>query len=244
MAIEENPAAAASGLAPDQELVFVDCEMTGGHIDRNEIIEIGAVRTRLPALPVLGELHVRVTPRTMRGSNRDSIRIAGYDPKLWKSAVDIAVALDDLAKFAAGSLLVGWATHHDLLFLEAACTKVGRAPIFTDSYLELQRWAQTRFRMGRSPGLQAIADRLKIVRDEEHSALEDALVTFEVFRMLWRYGPDELERVMPELDWNSYADLAGPITMSDGDATTRLAELHPFLITDVSHEGLLERLRH
>ncbi len=222
--------------------MFVDCEMTGGNIDRNEIIEIGAVRSRLPELPVLGELHVRVAPRTMRGSNRDSIRIAGYDPKLWKSAVDIAPALDQLAAFAEGALLVGWATHHDLLFLEAACTRVGRPPLFTDSYLELQRWAQARFRMGRTPGLQAIADRLKIVRDEEHSALEDALVTFEVFRMLWRFGPEELDRVLPELTWNSYAELAGEIAISEEEVAARLAELTTYLVTDVSHEALLARL--
>ncbi len=244
MAIEPDLNPSEPRVARDQELVFVDCEMTGGNIDKNEIIEIGAVRTRLPALAVLGELHVRVAPRTMRGSNRDSIRIAGYDPKLWKSAVDIAVALDDLAAFAGGAMLVGWATHHDLLFLEAACTRVGRPPIFTDAYLELQRWAQARFRMGRSPGLQAIADRLKIVRDEEHSALEDALVTYEVFRMLWRFGPDELDGVMAELSWDSYAELAGAITIADAEAATRLAELSPHLIADVSHEGLLERLRH
>ncbi len=231
-------------IAPDRELVFVDCEMTGGNIDRNEIIEIGAVRSRLPALPVFGELHVRVAPRTMRGSNRDSIRIAGYDRKLWKSAVDIAVALDQLAAFAEGALLVGWATHHDLLFLEAACARVGRPPLFTDAYIELQRWAQARFRVGRTPGLQAIADRLKIVRDEEHSALEDALVTYEVFRMLWRFGPQELDRVLPELTWNSYAELVGEIKLPEEEVAARLAELRPYLITDLSHEELLARLRH
>jgi hypothetical protein len=87
-----------------------------------------------------------------------------------------------------------------------------------------------------------IADRLKIVRDQEHSALEDALVTYEVFRMLWRFGPEELEQAIPQLSWNSYAELAGEITLSDEEITRRLAELRPYVITDVSHDGLLARL--
>jgi DNA polymerase III epsilon subunit-like protein len=245
VAANPDPAALEPGaLTAERELVFVDCEMTGGHIERNEIIEIGAVRTRIPTLAVPGELHVKVTPRTMRGSNRDSIRIAGYNPKEWRSAVDIAVALEQLADFAQGALLVGWATHHDLLFLEAACTRCERLPIFSDAYLELQRWAQARFRLDRTPGLQMIADRLKIVRDQEHSALEDALVTYEVFRMLWRFGPDELEQVVPQLSWSSYAELAGEITLSDEEIARRLAELRPYVITDVSHDGLLARLSH
>jgi DNA polymerase-3 subunit epsilon len=242
MTASPDPTALDPGLLPaDRELVFVDCEMTGGHVERNEIIEIGAVRTRLPGLTVLGELHVKVAPRTMRGSNRDSIRIAGYNPKEWRSAVDIAVALEQLAAFAPGALLVGWATHHDLLFLEAACTRCERLPIFSEAYLELQRWAQARFRMSRSPGLQMIADRLKIVRDEEHSALEDALVTFEVMRMLWRFGPEELEQMIHELSWNSYAELAGEISLSDEAIARRLAEIRPYVVTDVSHEALLAR---
>jgi hypothetical protein len=87
-----------------------------------------------------------------------------------------------------------------------------------------------------------IADRLKIVRDEEHSALEDALVTFEVFRMLWRFGPEDLDAVIPQLSWNSYAELAGEIALSDEEVDHRLAELRRFVLTDVSHETLLSRL--
>jgi len=77
----------------DHDLVFLDCEMTGGDAERNDIIEIGAVRSRLPDLPMLDELHVKVAPRTTRGTNLTSMRIAGYSPKEWKSAVMIDEAL-------------------------------------------------------------------------------------------------------------------------------------------------------
>src|SRR5687767_7496527 len=99
-ASQDQDTAQSGPLSADAELVFVDCEMTGGNIDKNEIIEIGAVRVQLPRLAEAAELHVRVTPRTMRGSNRDSIRIAGYDPKKWKNSVDLAVALDQLAEIS------------------------------------------------------------------------------------------------------------------------------------------------
>src|SRR5207237_1763970 len=122
-------------------------------------------------------------------------------------------ALADLRTLADGCLLVGWATHHDLAFLNVAAARLGMEPFFPEGYVELQNWAQRRFGLHNTPGLQRIADQLKIVRDEEHSALEDALVTYEVFRMLWRYGPEELPRVAPQLDWNSYVELSGPIAL-------------------------------
>lgn len=228
-------------LSPQHELVFIDCEMNGGDATRNEIIEIGAVRTRLPSLPLLDELHTRVAPRSMRGSNRDSIRIAGYRPREWRNAVDIAVALERLAAFAEGAIVVGWAAHHDLLFLEVACERCGRPPIFRDVYVDVQRWAQARFRLSRTPGLQAIADRLKIVRDQEHSAIDDALVTYEVFRMLWRFAPEEWDQVIPQLSWNSYAELAGEIVLSEEQVARRLAELRLHVVTDLSRGSLVAR---
>ena len=202
----------------DHDLVFLDCEMTGGDVEHNDIIEIGAVRSRLPDLPVLDELHLKVAPRTTRGTNLASMRIAGYSPKDWKSAVMIDEALRRFHTFAAGSLLVGWATYNDLLFLRAAATRVGIEGLVGDVYIELQDWAQERLHFADSPGLQRVANQLKIVRDQEHSAIEDALVTYEVFRVLWRHSPEELDLVMPTLDWNSYIELTEPISLSPADA--------------------------
>ena len=225
----------------DHDLVFLDCEMTGGHVEHHDIIEIGAVRSRLPDLPVLGELHFKVAPRTTRGNNLTSMRIAGYSPKEWKSAVPIDEALRSFQTFAAGGLLVGWATYNDLLFVQAAAARVGIDDLVGDTYLELQDWAQARLHFASSPGLQRVANQLKIVRDQEHSAIEDALVTYEVFRQLWRHSPEELDLVGPTLDWNSYIELAGPISLSKVDADERRLELARYAITDTSREALLAR---
>ena len=233
-------APAALGLL-DRDLVFLDCEMTGGDPERNDIIEIGAVRTRLPELVVLSELSSKVAPRTMRGANQQSVRISGYSAKEWKGAIAIDVALHQLREFAAGGVFVGWATYNDLLFVQAAAIRVGIDDLANSAYVELQDWAQQRLHMSRSPGLQRMADQLKIVRDEEHSALEDALVTYEVFRMLWRYGPEEFDLILPTLDWNSYAELAGPIALSDSTAAARRAELARYVVTGASRDELLAR---
>jgi DNA polymerase III epsilon subunit-like protein len=226
-----------------RDLVFLDCEMTGGDADRNEIIEIGCVRTRLPRLPVVAEYGVKVAPRTMRGSDKNSVRIAHYNPREWKNALPIEQALDQLREFTEGCLLVGWATHNDLVFLYATAERLGVEPLFADGYLELQDWAQRRFGTPRSPGLQRIADQLKIVRDEEHSALEDALVTYEVFRMLWRFGPDELREELPQLDWNSYAELSGEIELGPSSEAARRDELSPFVVSGYTRETLSAKRR-
>jgi DNA polymerase III epsilon subunit-like protein len=228
----------------DRDLAFLDCEMTGGDPERNEIIEIGCARTSLPALSTPRELGVKVVPRTMRGSDRTSIRIASYSPQKWKNAIPLEQALQELRTFVDGSRLVGWATHHDLAFLNTAATRVGIPPFFEDTgYVELQSWAQQRFGLSKTPGLQRIADQLKIVRDEEHSALEDALVTYEVFRMLWRYDADELRRVGPQLDWSSYVELAGPISLAAADVDLRVAEVAAHVVTDVRLDALVARAR-
>jgi DNA polymerase-3 subunit epsilon len=224
-----------------EELVFLDCEMTGGDPDRHDIIEIGAVRSRLPDLPVLGELSVKVAPRGRHGANLDSLRVAGYSPKDWKSASPVDEALRQLQDFAAGSTLVGWATYNDLLFVHEAASRLGLDVLADDPYVELQDWAQTRFHLPRSPGLQRVADQLKIVRDQEHSAIEDALVTYEVFRMLWRYGPEELDQVLPVLTWTSYAEHAGPIVMAPEIVEERRSELGRHLVTETSREALQAR---
>ncbi len=229
--------------APDylDHIVFLDCEMTGGDPERNDIIEIGAVRSRLPDLPVLSELSIKVAPRGTRGANLNSMRIARYSPKEWKSAVPADEALRRLQEFAAGGVLVGWATYNDLLFVLAAATRVGIEGLIGDAYVELQDWAQERLHLPRSPGLQRVADQLKIVRDQEHSAIEDALATYEVFRMFWRHSPEELDLALPTLNWDSYADLAGPISLDLAVAELRRLELARYLVTGTSRETLLAR---
>lgn len=225
----------------DKDLVFLDCEMTGGDPERNDIIEIGAVRSRLPDLPLLGQLAVKVAPRTTRGTNQTSLRIAGYSAKEWKTALTVEDAMRRLQEFAGGATLVGWATYNDLLFVSAAATRVGVEGLLGDAYVELQDWAQRRLRFKNTPGLQRVADQLKIVRDQEHSAIEDALVTYEVFRMLWRYSPEELDLAAPLLDWNSYAELSGPIHLSPADASARRAELGKYVVAGTSREALMAR---
>lgn len=226
-----------------KDLAFLDCEMTGGDPDRHEIIEIGCVRSALPAMPNLAEFGIKVAPRTMRGSSQGSVRIAHYSPAQWKGAIDIDPALKRLREFADGCLLVGWATHHDLLFLNSAAKRVGIEPFFADGYIELQDWARARFHLQKTPGLQRIADQLKVVRDEEHSALEDALVTYEVFRILWRFSGEELRQLLPQLGWDSYQTLAGDIELEDAELARRRSELAAYVVADTSTEALLRRLK-
>jgi DNA polymerase III alpha subunit (gram-positive type) len=225
----------------DNDLVFLDCEMTGGDPEKHDVIEIGAVRSRLPELQVVDQLSMKVAPRTTRGTNQNSLRIAGYSAKEWKSAVSIGEALGRLQEFSADSVLVGWATYNDLLFILAAATRAGIDGLVGDAYVELQDWAQQRLHLARTPGLQRVADQLKVVRDQEHSAIEDALVTYEVFRMLWRYSPSDFDSAVPTLDWNSYAELSGPITLSPAEADARRAELARYVVYGTSREVLLAR---
>lgn len=225
----------------EKDLVFLDCEMTGGDLERHDIIEIGAVRSRLPDLSVIAELRLKVEPRTTRGANQTSLRIAGYSAKDWKTAVSMQEALQQLAEFAAGGIFVGWATYNDLLFVHAAVARLGLESLAGDFYIELQDWAQQRLHLALTPGLQRVANQLKIVRDEEHSAIEDALVTYEVFRMLWRYNTEEIDQILPSLDWNSYADLTGPIEMSDAEAAARRLELARYIVVGTGHDVLLAR---
>jgi DNA polymerase III epsilon subunit-like protein len=224
-----------------QDLVFIDCEMTGGDPDRNDIIEIGAARSRLPDLALLDQLSVKVAPRTTRGHNQSSLRIAGYSPKEWKSAIPIDEALQRLRDFSRGCATVGWAAYNDLLFVRAAAERAAIDDLVQEAYVELQDWARDRLHFRATPGLQRVADQLKIVRDQEHSAIEDALVSYEVFRMLWRFSTAELDAALPGLDWNSYVEMAGPIVIEDTAARERRAELARYVVAGTSREALLAR---
>src|SRR5947208_2494447 len=61
--------------------------MTGGDPERNEIIEIGCARTRLPGLEAPANLGARVVPRTMRDADELGQAIPRLD---WDSYATLA----------------------------------------------------------------------------------------------------------------------------------------------------------
>jgi hypothetical protein len=49
--------------------------------------------------------------------------------------------------------------------------------------------------------------------------------------------------VGPQLDWSSYVELAGPISLAPGDVDLRVAEVAAHVVTDVRLDALVAKAR-
>lgn len=217
-------------LTSSSKLVFLDCEMSGGNPDFNQVIQVGAEKAGFPGLELRSSFERKIKPSTLRGAQRRALRIAHYSVDRWKSAVGIRTALYKLHKISYDCLLAGWDFGQDLRFIYKTCERTDMSPPRCRGYIDVQSWARDRLRLPFKPGLQQVAETLKIQRRMAHDALDDAHVTYMAFRVLWRFSPEELWQMIPSLDWTSHLAAETAIRLGPQQLADRLEELAKYVI--------------
>lgn len=214
-------------------ITFIDLEMSGGDPERHWIIQSGGVLANFPSLNAFCSFEQKVRPVTLEGCQWRALRIAHFSRKGWKDAVGIHKAMRTIRQHTCGRIVAGWDLSQDLKFIEAACRRTGTEFPRPLGYLDVQHWAQDRLNLPQRPGLQAVADMLRIPRRTKHDALEDSRAMFHIFRMLWQYSPQELQalttgllpdRVLPN----------HPIRLARPRFQDRMRELLRYITTDPS----------
>lgn len=172
-------------------LIFLDLETTGLRAQKHEIIEIGALKVD-PKKPfkVLGELQIKVKPKNIRWATKEALEINGYSAEGWKDAMELEDALKILDEFGREGVLVGFNVSFDWAFLDRAYFALGKRDPFYYHRLDVMALVyfkmfserkMKRFSLGEACRL------LKIERKSAHRALDDARVTYLVFKELFSY---------------------------------------------------------
>jgi len=165
-------------LSPTQSFVAIDLETTGFSADRDEIIEIGAIRL------TPGQRQAPYLERLVRPTKALHPRIVALtgidDALLGHKGVDPCDAIHELAEFIGDYPIVSYNAPFDLAFLDAACLyhSVSISAGSTSCALALARhvWpGLPRYR------LTDMATRLNLDMQGEHRALGDARRAMQVY---------------------------------------------------------------
>lgn len=172
-------------------LIFLDLEMTGLRVQKHEIIEIGALKVNpVPPFDTIQEFEVKVKPERLEDADKDALKIVGFTEEEWKDAESLTDALEKLDKFAEGGIIVGFNVTNDWAMLEKAYFSLGRQDPFHFRRMDVMSMAYlvlfNEMRVKRF-GLGELCRFLGVPRDRQHRALDDARVTYLVFKKLFDY---------------------------------------------------------
>lgn len=167
---------------PVSETTFcvIDVETTGGSARTGAITEIGAVRLRAgrqqatfstlvdPGRPIPGHI----------------TRLTGIDAALVADAPPFSTVADELAEFVADTVVVGHNIRYDLSYLAAELERCGR-PRFTNPSVCTLALARRLVRDEvRDCKLGTLARTFRLGHQPNHRALDDALATADLLRIL------------------------------------------------------------
>jgi DNA polymerase III epsilon subunit-like protein len=178
------------------EAIFVvDLEMSGPNAMMHEVLDLGGVRTRLaPGLPEMGYWGARVRPKHIGNAVPGALKVVGYSPKAWKTALDIETAFARFTELGAGAIVTGWGIGQDIAFIVESLRRLGRPWPFAPVALDVQPVARVLLGGGGQVdryNLGHVADRLGIGRLGEHGALADAYAAYDVLVKLLERLPTQ-----------------------------------------------------
>ncbi len=172
-------------------LIFLDLETTGLKVQRHEIIEIGALKIS-PKKPfkVLGKFEIKVKPENIKLAEAAALKITGYNDEEWKDGKNLKFALEALEEFCKDGILVGYNVSFDWAFLDKAYFTIGKTDPFY--YHRIDVMAMVYFKMFPDQKMKRFSlgeacRLLNVKRKTAHRALDDARVTYLVFKKLFGY---------------------------------------------------------
>lgn len=167
-------------------LAFVDIELTGLDLIKNEIIEIGGVVTT-PDFKVIEEFEIKIKPERIEDADPVSIKINHYDEKEWRNAYSLEEGMKILSEKVHDCIMVAHNVAFDSGFLEYAFSKVGIKN--TMHYHKLDTISIAWAKLHKEPDLEhfslrELCLRFGIKNERAHTALSDARATFELYKKL------------------------------------------------------------
>lgn len=165
-------------------LFVIDLEMSGSNAQLHEVLDVGGVKAALaPGLPEEEAWGARVRPKHIGNAVPGALKVVGYSPKAWKTAIELEEAFERMATIGRDAVITGWGIGQDMAFLSESFRRVQLPWPFATVALDVQPIARGILKGGGTVdrfNLGHVADRLGIGRMGEHGALPDAYATYDV----------------------------------------------------------------
>lgn len=178
----------------DLPLAFIDLETTGIDPSVHEILEIGVVRARqtgdpLQPLSEVDRFEMKIAPEHIERADPKALQVNHYDPEDWKNAISFKEASAILDEKLKGHIIVAQNVAFDVGFLARAYEHVEKR---LDSIVYYHKLDLASFAVGKSywdPAyrrftLNELTQNTGAHNTKAHSALADAVVTFEIANIL------------------------------------------------------------
>lgn len=169
-------------------LIFLDLETTGLEVQKQEIIEIGAVKTdSKKPFKILEELSLKVLPIHLQTADKSALELVNFSSKDWQEAISLKEALGKLDQFAQNGVLVGFNVSFDWAFLDKAYFSLGKQDPFYYHRLDVMAMAYGKLYGKRSLkrfSLGELCQYFNIKRVQKHQAFHDAKATYLIFKKL------------------------------------------------------------
>lgn len=168
-------------------IVFIDLEMTGLEAHKHEIVEIGIVKVTYPELEIIDTWEAKVRPEHLETQDPEALRISGYDPEKWKDAISLREMMTTLSEKAKGAILAGFVPFADYAFLDTAVSVTGIQLEFHRRTLDVHSWAVALLGYEwNDSGLSSMCQKLGIKLENHHTAMADAMATYELYKKVFR----------------------------------------------------------
>lgn len=173
----------------NQPIAFIDIETTGLDRDTHEIIELGAVITRMKdgELVVTDQIDFKIQPKNIENADQQALRINGYNSADWLFAISLEEAMKTLSQKTDGAIFTAHNITFDYGFIENAFKKTNVENKMHFHKLDTISLAfgvlHTNDDIGKL-SLRALCEKYGIENKKAHSAFADAYALYEVFKKL------------------------------------------------------------
>jgi CRISPR-associated protein Cas2 len=170
----------SSGLTEPDEYVVIDVETTGLDVDKEEIIEIAAIKV------IRGEEAARFhnLVRSEKRVPKKIVELTGITDDLLNSqGVNLELALHDFISFVGGDIVVAHNATFDSDFIQASCEECNLDD-FDNECIDTIALAKKKMPKAKNYHLSTLLDMLNLDNEIHHRAESDCDATLRLFRKL------------------------------------------------------------
>ena len=161
----------------DNDFVIIDIETTGLSVENDEILEIGAIR--IVNGKTVEEYERLIAVKTEIAQNISELTGITQE-QVKENGKPINEALPSFMDFVKGSEVAGYNVNFDHDFLLAECSRQG-IDITKIKLTDVMTIVKSKLKGMRSYNLESVAKRLGITTKQQHRALSDCYLLYQVY---------------------------------------------------------------